>query len=312
MQQTGRLRSSQRTHIRWNNQLRKAGSTQVKGEEEILSDWSHYLIVSLLFVLELFCRDQLDLHRFSIFLGNLIDLILSRIVPIWSYSKGSYHLVSEPAIQRHQRCLKLQIQRVDPLTLTWSMRSRQWRHEDRTKVSQQRIKWTDVSPTPEHATISGVSLLPPWCAGRKEIMDRLNITLSCTPSAEHCPTSQSSNHLQETTLTETTPNQGATSATKKWETPVFWEENPKCWICYTERFYKLNRVNYWDQLEMTMMKLESTTLDWYLWRDDQYPFEGWNNFKIQLEKWFSTTVAHNIFHKFLNIKHHYVSQYQDK
>lgn len=69
---------------------------------------------------------------------------------------------------------------------------------------------------------------------------------------------------------------------RKLEVPIFKgevDENVDGWLHRVERYFVVNRLTGWDQLNVAILYLEREVLDWYQWQDDRVKIESWVDFK---------------------------------
>ena len=54
---------------------------------------------------------------------------------------------------------------------------------------------------------------------------------------------------------------------------------PNGWIFRAERYFNINGLRADERLRATMVCMEEETLAWFIWEQEQHPFQGWEEFK---------------------------------
>jgi len=56
------------------------------------------------------------------------------------------------------------------------------------------------------------------------------------------------------------------------------------------------------RLNKVIQCLEGAALQWYIWNEDPYAFENWDDFQVQIGQRFGVELSDNILHQFFDIK----------
>lgn len=89
---------------------------------------------------------------------------------------------------------------------------------------------------------------------------------------------------------------------KKLDLPLFSGENPDGWILRAERFFKFYRMSEEEQLEATVVALESDALLWYQWENSRRAIRSWEEMKALLLRQFRSTSTGSLHEQWLAVE----------